>query len=169
MNQDTLKRLISELLRVDGMLLVIDSGGAVSEMSLHQAPEVEFDDRWATIEARDWHIHLDLERVCGAQFVENSHHGHEAMPKLFYVRLSDCDGATLLRFYFPNPWLDDAEKPAPFQPERLRLFQDFRRRYLSQDDAIVFVQRTKGGDVYHHNCYADCRIQDIDIEGDGDE
>ncbi len=167
MNQDTLKRLISELLRVDGMLLVIDSGGAVSEMSLQQAPEVEFDGRWATIEARDWHIHLDLERVCGAQFVENSHHGHEAMPKLFYVRLSDGDGATLLRFYFPNPWLDDAEKPTPFQPERLRLFQDFRRRYLPQDDDIVFVQRTKDGDVYHENCYADCCIQDI--EGDGDE
>ena len=167
MNQDTLKRLISELLRVDGMMLVIDSGGAVSEMSLQQAPVVEFEGRWATIEARDWHVHLDLERVCGAQFVENSHHGHEAMPKLFYVRLSDGDGATLLRFYFPNPWLDDAEKPAPFQPERLRLFQDFRRRYLPQDDDIVFVQRTENGDVYHHNCYADCCIRDI--EGDGDE
>lgn len=167
MNQDTLKRLIAELLRVDGMMLVIDSGGAVSEMSLHQAPEVEFDDRWATIEARDWHIHLDLDQVRGAQFVENSHHGHEAMPKLFYVRLSDGDGATLLRFYFPNPWLDDAEKPAPFQPERLRLFQDFRRRYLSQDDGIVFVQRTKDGDVYHHNRYTDCCIRDK--EGDGDE
>ena len=167
MNQDTLKRLISELLRVDGMLLVIDSGGAVSEMSLHQAPEVEFDGRWATIEARDWHIHLDLERVCGAQFVENSHHGHEAMPKLYYVRLSDGDGATLLRFYFPNPWLDDAEKPAPFQPERLRLFQDFRRRHLPQDDDIVFVQRTKDGDVYHNDRYTDCCVRDI--EGDGDE
>ena len=96
MNQDTLKRLIAELLRVDGMMLVIDSGGAVSEMSLHQAPEVEFDGRWATIEARDWHIHLDLKRVCGAQFVENSNHGHEAMPKLFYVRLSNDEGDTLL-------------------------------------------------------------------------
>lgn len=167
MNQDTLKRLIAELLRVDGMMLVIDSGGAVSEMSLQQAPEVEFDGRWATIEARDWHIHLDLERAQGAQFVENSHHGHEAMPKLYYARLSDGDGATLLRFYFPNPWLDDAEKPAPFQPERLRLFQDFRRRYLPKDNAIVFVQRTEDGDVYHENCYTDCRIRDI--EGDGDE
>ena len=167
MNQDTLNRLISELLRVDGMLLVIDSGGAVSEMSLQQAPEVEFDGRWATIEARDWHVHLDLERVGGAQFVENSHHGHEAMPKLFYVRLSNGEGATLLRFYFPNPWLDEDENPAPFQPERLRLFQDFRRRYLPQDDDIVFVHRTKDGDVYHHNCYTDCCVRDI--EGDGDE
>ncbi len=164
MNQDTLNRLISELLRVDGMMLVIDSGGAVSEMSLQQAPEVEFDGRWATIEASDWHIHLDLERVCGAQFVENSHHGHEAMPKLFYVRLSDGDGATLLRFYFPNPWLDDAENPASFQPERLRLFQDFRRRYLSQDDGIVFVQRTEDGDVYHQDCYSEEYIEE-----DGDE
>lgn len=167
MNQDTLKRLISELLRCEGMLLVIDSGGAVSEISLHQAPEVEFDGRWATIEARDWHIHLDLERVSGAQFVENSHHGHEAMmPKLYYARLSDGDGATLLRFYFPNPWLDDAENPAPFQPERLRLFQDFCRRYLPLDADIVFVRRAKDGDVYHQNRYTDCRIERIEEDGD---
>lgn len=149
MNRDVTQRLISELLGCEGMLLVIDSGGAVSEM--HAPPEIaaEFDGRWATIEAGEWHVHLDLDAVEGVQFVENSNHGHESMmEKLYYLRLSGADEATLLRFYFPNPWLDDDEKPTAFQPERLRLFEDFRDRYAGRD-GVVFVERTAEGDVYH--------------------
>ena len=150
MNRDVTQRLISELLGCEGMLLVIDSGGAVSEM--HAPPEIaaEFEGRWATIEAGEWHVHLDLDAVEGAQFVENSNHGHESMmEKLYYLRLSGADEATLLRFYFPNPWLDDDEKPTAFQPERLRLFEDFRDRYAGRD-GVVFVERTAEGDVYHN-------------------
>ncbi len=150
MNRQITKKLIVDLLRCEGMLLVIDSGGAVSEM--HAPPEIqtEFDGRWATIEAEEWHVHLDLDTIAGAQFVENSNHGHESMmPKLYYLRLSGADESTLLRFYFPNPWLDDAEQPTAFQPERLSLFEEFRDRYVGSE-SIVFVERTADGDTYHH-------------------
>lgn len=147
MDQDAVGRLVSELLSVEGMMVVMDSGGAVSEMSLSAAPDVEFEGRWATIEARDWHIHLDLARVAGAQFVENSHHGHKGIPKLYYARLSDGNGDTLLRFYFPNPWLDDDEKPAPFQADRLCAFEAFRARYANID-GVALVRRTSDGDIY---------------------
>ena len=150
MDRDVTKTLITELLGCEGMLLVIDSGGAVSEMHAPPAIDTEFDGRWATIEAGEWHVHLDLDAVEGAQFVENSNHGHESMmEKLYYLRLSGADEATLLRFYFPNPWLDDDEKPTAFQPERLRLFEDFRDRHAGQD-GVVFVERTADGDVYHN-------------------
>ena len=148
MDRDVVRGLIGALLGCEGMLLVIDSGGAVSEMHAPPAIATEFDGRWATIEAGEWHIHLDMDTVSGAQFVENSHHGHEAMPKLYYLRLSGADKATLLRFYFPNPWLDDDERPTAFQPERLRVFEKFRDRYVVQED-IVFVERTPKGDTYH--------------------
>ena len=149
MNRETVKELIEDLLECEGMLLVIDSGGAVSEMHAPPAIETEFDGRWATIEAREWHVHLDLDAVDGAQFVENSNHGHESMmAKLYYLRLSGADEATLLRFYFPNPWLDDDERPTEFQPERLRVFEGFCGRYVGRD-GIVFVERTADGDVYH--------------------
>ena len=42
--------------------------------------------------------------------------------------------------YFPNPWLDDDEKPTEFQPERLKGFEDFRDRYVGEND-IEFVRR----------------------------
>lgn len=149
MNREVIKELIKELLGCKGMLLVIDSGGAVSEMHAPLAIETEFDGRWATIEAGEWHVHLDLDAVGGAQFVENSNHGHESMmPKLYYLRLSGMDEATLLRFYFPNPWLDDDERPTEFQPERLRLFEEFCDRFVGRD-GVVFVERTIEGDTYY--------------------
>ena len=149
MDRKVTKDLIKQLLVCDGMLLVIDSGGAVSEMHAPPAIDTEFDGRWATIEAGEWHVHLDLDAVQGAQFVENSNHGHESMmPKLYYLRLSGAEEVTLLRFYFPNPWLDDDERPTEFQPERLRLFEDFCEQYVGRE-GVVFVERTADGDKYH--------------------
>ena len=149
MDREVIGELIEDLLGCEAMLLVIDSGGAVSEMHAPPAIETEFAGRWATIEAGEWHVHLDLDAVDGAQFVENSNHGHETMmPKLYYLRMSGADGATLLRFYFPNPWLDVDEKPTEFQPEKLRVFEDFCERYVGRD-GIVFVERTADGDTYH--------------------
>ena len=140
MNQDIIKRLITELTTSDRMLLVIDSGGAVSEMHLRDIVAPEYKGEWAPIESSDWHVHLNLATVDGVQFVENSDHGHEVMPKLYYVRLSAADGVTLIRFYFPNPWLDEQETPTEFQPDKLRFFEDFRDRYVD-DKNIRYVKR----------------------------
>ncbi len=128
-----LKKLISELLSVDDMLLVIDSGGAVAEMYARDLHTTDFAGQWSMIESTDWHMHLDLETVSAVQFVENADHGHDMMPKVYYARLSAADGTTLVRFYFPNPWLDDNESPTEFQPERLRAFEEIRDRYASED------------------------------------
>ena len=92
MDREIIRDLIEDLLGCEAMLLVIDSGGAVSEMHAPSDISTEFDGRWATIEAGEWHVHLDLDAVEGAQFVENSNHGHESMmPKLYYLRLSGSD------------------------------------------------------------------------------
>jgi hypothetical protein len=147
MNQDTLKKLITELITSDQMLVVIDSGGAVSEMHARGMPEPEYKGQWATIESKDWHVHLNLSTVDGAQFVENSDSGHDIMPKIYYVRLSAADGVTLIRFYFPNPWLDDNEKATEYQPERLKYFEEFRDRYVGTNE-VVFVRRGSGEDRY---------------------
>lgn len=147
MNQDTIKKLVTALITSDQMLVVIDSGGAVSEMHARGMPEPEYKGQWATIESKDWHVHLNMATVDGVQFVENSDSGHDMMPKIYYVRLSAADGVTLIRFYFPNPWLDDDENITEYQPERLKYFEDFRDRYVGTDD-VVFVRRSGEGDTY---------------------
>ena len=146
-NQDTLKQLIGELISSDQMLVVIDSGGAVSEMYARGMDKPEFNGQWAMIESKDWHVHLNLATVDGVQFVENSEHGHNFMPKVYYVRVSATDGGTLIRFYFPNPWLDDNESVTEFQPDKLKFFEDFRDRYVGMD-SIASVQLPEQADEW---------------------
>ncbi|MCH8205913.1 MAG: hypothetical protein IH956_02800 [Chloroflexi bacterium] len=140
MKREHLTHLIRELIDTGDMLVVIDSGAAVAEMHASAMKRLEFQDRWAMLESDEWHIHLELDAVDGVQFVEAVDRFHEGIPKLYYVRLSDADDRTLLRFYFPNPWLDEQERPAEFQPEKLRLFEEFRDRHVGQA-GIVFVTR----------------------------
>ena len=92
------------------------------------------------VASEGWHVHLDLRAVSEGQFVEAEDRLHDDIPWLYYVRFSDDRGGTLVRFYFPNPWLDDDEKPTEFQPERLRLFEEFRDRYVGTS-GITFVRR----------------------------
>ena len=47
-----------------------------------------------------------------------------------------------MRLYFPNPYLDDDEKPTDFQPERLQAFETMRDRYVDSD-GITYVQRPR--------------------------
>ena len=130
MNRDHLTQLIRDLIDISDMLLVIDSGAAVAKMHADSMKKLDLEGRWAMLESDGWHIHLDLDAVGGIQFVEAVDRFHEGIPKLYYVRASDADDRTLVRFYFPNPWLDEREQPADFQPEKLALFEEFRDRYV---------------------------------------
>ena len=59
-------------------------------------------------------------RIDGIQFVEATSHGDL---KSYYVRFSHDWDETLVRCYFPNPYLDDDEKRTELQPEKLRAFR----------------------------------------------
>ena len=139
MESEILERVLRDLLSVEQILVVMDSSGAVGEMHSDGTVAPRFDESWATIESGDWHLHLDMKAVAGVQFVEADDHGG-SIPKLYYVRFSDADDGTVIRFYFPSPWLNDDEKPTEFQPERLKLFEEFRDRYVGWG-GIVFARR----------------------------
>ncbi len=139
MDISIVKRLLEELLAYKGMLVVVDSGGAVAELHPPPGMKPEFEDDWATLEAGSWHVHLNLLKIDGVQFVEAEDNFH-SFPKLYYVRMSDEDERTTIRFYFPNPWLDDDERPTDFQPEKLSLFEGVRDRYVGSG-GVVFVRR----------------------------
>ena len=134
-----LEKLLREMVSQDGMLWVIGGGELVSENSSRGIKEPDFGDGYATIEADNWHFHLKMDSVVGAQFVEASD-PHHLVSYLYYLRLSDTSEETLLRVYFPNPHLDENDQPTDFQPERLKLFEEVRDRYVDQD-RIIFVRR----------------------------
>ena len=129
--EELLKRLINDLLDLDDLLLGMDSGGAVCEMHLNHPPLVKYDKLWMYLESDDWHLHLPLENVSGVQIVESSDHGHENIPKVFYVRFGGASRETLMRFYFSNPWLNEKEEVTEFQKHKLTIFERFRDKYVA--------------------------------------
>ena len=133
------EKLIRDLVSLDRMLWVIGGGDVVSENTAKGMEEPTFSDGYATVEADNWHFHLKMGSLAGVQFVEAEDHG---IPYLYYVRFSDANEETLVRVYFPNPYLDDNDQSAEFQPEKLRLFEEFRDRYVGQE-GIIFVKRPK--------------------------
>ena len=134
-----MEKLVRNLTRLEGMLWVVGGGELVSENTPKGIEEPTFEDGYATVTADSWHIHLRLESVAGVQFVEAEDHG---VPYLYYIRFSDSQQDTLLRVYFPNPYLDENDKPTEFQPEKLKLFEDVRDRFVGAG-GIVFVKRPR--------------------------
>ena len=134
---DVAFELLNELTNDHRMLWVVGGGTVVSENDSKGIKEPTVHGSNVTLEADNWHCHLDLDTVTGIQFVEAIAHGD--LP-CYYVRFSNAGEETLLRSYFPNPYLDDDFNRTELQPEKLQAFEDFRDRYLGRD-GIVFVRR----------------------------
>jgi hypothetical protein len=129
--------LINELVKNDQMMWVVGGGGVVSENNAKGIKAPEVSKGYITIEADNWHFHLDEAAVDGIQFVEADSHGDM---KSYYVRFSKGWDETLVRCYFPNPNLDENNQRTEFQPEKHQLFEEMRDRYVGRE-GIVFVER----------------------------
>ena len=129
--------LLNELTAKEEMLWVVGGGEVASENHARGIKQPEVHNGWATIEADNWHFHLRMENVDGIQFVVANSHGEL---KSYYVRFSRNWEETLVRCYFPNPRLDENEKPTEFQPAKLQAFEEMRDRYVGRE-GIVFVER----------------------------
>ena len=132
--------LLRELTQDDKKMWVIGGSKVSSENSSKGIKEPEVSGKYVTIEADNWHCHLDLDLVTGIQFVVAESHGDMHS---YYVRFSGPDFEdTLVRTYFPNPSLDNNEKRVDFQPEKVTAFEEFRDRYVGRE-GIVFVERPR--------------------------
>ena len=130
--------LINELTTNENMMWVVGGSGVVSENSSKGIQKPEVSKGWATIEADNWHFHLQLDSIDGIQVVEAVSHGEL---KSYYVRFSKDWDETLVRCYFPNPYLDENDKRTEYQPEKYQVFEETRDRYVGRDEAVVYVQR----------------------------
>ena len=133
-----------ELLRLlakdESMMWVVGGTGVVSENNSKGIKEPEVDGNHITIEADNWHFHLGLDHITDIQFVEAESHGDLVS---YYVRFAnDQDGTeeTLVRSYFPNPYLGENFTRTELQPEKLKAFEKMRDQYVGRD-GIVFVKR----------------------------
>ena len=130
-------QIIKELTRDEAVMWVVGGGGVVSENNSKGIKEPDVSGGYATIEADNWHFHVKLDDVSGIQFVEAESHGDLIS---YYVRFSNDKEETLLRGYFPNPYLDDNYQRTEFQPGKFQRFEEMRDRYVGHEE-IVFVKR----------------------------
>ena len=135
---ETLSELITELTSNDKMMWVIGGGEVASENTSKGIKEPDFSNGWYTIEADNWHFHLAEASVNGIQFVEAESHGGL---KSFSVRFSRDWEETLVRCYFPNPYLDDDNNRVDYQAEKYDAFLEMRDRYVGREEGVVYVQR----------------------------
>ena len=134
--------LLKRLAQDDKMMWVVGGTGVVSENNSKGIKEPEVSGNNITVEAENWHFHLELDKITAIQFVEAESHG-DLMS--YYVRFSnDGDGKeeTLVRSYFPNPYLGDDFERTELQPEKLEAFEKMRDEYVGRE-GIVFVKRPK--------------------------
>ena len=135
---DVLDELIRELTSNDTMMWVVGGGEVASENTSKGIKEPDLSNGWYTIEADNWHFHLAEGSVNGIQFVEAVSHGGLSS---YYVRFSKDWEDTLVRCYFPNPYLDDNNKRVDFQQDKYDAFLEMRDRYVGRDESIVYVKR----------------------------
>ena len=131
--------IIRELTKDEGVMWVVGGGNVVSENDSKGIKEPEVDGGYMTVEADNWHFHIGVESITGVQFVEAE--SHEDLIS-YYVRFSNEKEETLVRGYFPNPHMDADHKRTEFQPEKYRVFEEMRDRFID-NDAIVFVKRSR--------------------------
>ncbi len=129
--------LIRELAKTNQMMWVVGGGEVVSENNSEGIKDPELSDGYLTVEADNWHFHLGMDKITGIQFVEAESHGDLLS---YYVRFSDAREETLLRGYFPNPYLDEDYKRIDLQPEKLKAFNDMRDKYVGRD-GVIFAHR----------------------------
>ena len=133
--------LIKELTKDERVMWVVGGGDVVSENNSKGIKEPEYSGGYVTVEADNWHFHIGLDKVTGIQFVEAESHGDLLS---YYVRFSNDTAdkeETLVRSYFPNPYLDADFKRTELQPEKLRAFEEMRDQYVGREEGIVFTQR----------------------------
>ena len=134
--------LLRRLAQNDKMMWVVGGVGVVSENNSKGIKEPEVSGGYVTMEADNWHFHLGLDSITAIQFVEAESHG-DLMS--YYVRFSnDGDGKeeTLVRSYFPNPYLGENFERTELQPEKLEAFEKMRDEYVGRK-GIVYVKRPK--------------------------
>ena len=120
-----LYELLSDIVKINDVLLIVKSQGAVSEVRSNSL-RIKQKEKWITIGDNDGpaHMHVDSELIDSAQFVE------EEKPERtsFSVRFFNKNGERVLAAFFTKMY-DDSKK---LITERKKLYDELRQKYSSE-------------------------------------
>ena len=120
-----LLELLSDLIKIDDILLIIKNNGATSEIRSNSL-SIRQKDKWITIGDNDGpaHMHLNSELIKFAEFIQ------EQRPEKisFSVRFFDESGERILAAFFTKMYDDSKQLVA----ERKKLYDQLNQKFTSK-------------------------------------
>ena len=120
-----LLKLLSDLIKIDDILLIIKNNGATSEIRSNSL-SIRKKDKWITIGDNDGpaHLHLNSELIKFAEFIQ------EQKPEKisFSVRFFDENGERILAAFFTKMYDDSKQLVA----ERKKLYDQLNEKFTSK-------------------------------------
>ena len=119
-----LLELLSDLVKIDDILLIVKNSGAVSEV---RGPlSIRQKEKWITIGENDGpaHLHVNSELIKSAEFVQ------EEKPERtsFSVRFFDETGERIIAVFFTKMY-DDSKK---LIPDRKKIYDQLNQKFTSK-------------------------------------
>ena len=120
-----LLELLSDLIKIDDILLIIKNNGATSEIR-SDSLNIRQKEKWITIGDNDGpaHMHLNSELIKSAEFIQ------EQKPEKisFSVRFFDESGERILAAFFTKMYDDSKQLVA----ERKKLYDQLNQKFTSK-------------------------------------
>lgn len=119
-----LKDLLSDLVKIDNILFIVRTGGAIIEMRSNSL-DIRQKDNWITIGDNDGpcHMHVDSNKVLKVQFAKEEKENRTS----FSVRFFDKDGEKIMSAVFSKMYDDNINQ------DRLNLYQELYKKYGSKE------------------------------------
>lgn len=120
-----LLELLSDLVKIDDVLLIIKNNGATSEIRSNSLG-VRQKEKWITLgdNAGPAHLHVNSELIKRAEFVQEEKPGKIS----FSVRFFDEGGERILAAFFTKMYDDSAQLVA----ERKKLYDQLNQKFTSK-------------------------------------
>ena len=117
--------LLSDLVKVDDVLLIVKSQGAVSEVRSNSL-NIRQKEKWITIGENEGpaHMHVDSEVINTAEFIEEEKPDRTS----FSVRFFDSKGERVLAAFFTKMY----DETKSLDLERKELYDELRKKYSSK-------------------------------------
>ena len=125
-----LNELLSDILKINDILFIVRTGGAITEMRSNSL-KLRQKDNWITIGDNDGpcHMHLDSSTVSKAQFVKEQKEDRTS----YSIRFFDKDGQKLMSAVFSKMY----DERMNIRPERKKLYDDLFQKHGSKE-IIIF-------------------------------
>ena len=127
-----LKDLLSDIIKIDDILIIIRNDGAIIEMRSNSL-NIRQKEKWITIGDNDGpcHMHIDSSLITEAQFVQEKRTDRTS----YSIRFFDKDGEKRFSTVFAKMY----DEKLNLNPQRKKLYDDLFEKYGSQQ-TIKFVQ-----------------------------